>query len=158
MACLKKKDRLYWKQMKLCGKTKIKSILLVIESISLMLYPLPRIFFTIMVYWYYGIDAKHSLPHVLKQEYRSVLCLLMSRHILSHYSDVIMGAMASQITGVLAVYSTVCSGVDQRKHQQLYIYIYIYIYIGSHPIRFWQWLIYSLEISFCDHKYAIRNV
>ena len=34
-----------------------------------------------------------------------------------HYSDVIMSAMASQITGVLIVYSTVCPGVDQRKHQ-----------------------------------------
>ena len=34
-----------------------------------------------------------------------------------HYSDVIMRAMASQITGVLIVYSTVCSGADQRKHQ-----------------------------------------
>ena len=31
------------------------------------------------------------------------------------YSDVIMSAMAYQITGVLIVYSTVCS--DQRKHQ-----------------------------------------
>ena len=28
-----------------------------------------------------------------------------------------MGKMASQITGVSIVYSTVCSGVDQRKHQ-----------------------------------------
>ena len=34
-----------------------------------------------------------------------------------HYSDVITGAMASQITGASIVYSTVCSGVDQRKHQ-----------------------------------------
>ena len=34
-----------------------------------------------------------------------------------HYSDVIMGAMASQITSALSVYSIVCSGVDQRKHQ-----------------------------------------
>ena len=34
-----------------------------------------------------------------------------------HYSDVIMSAMASQITGVMIVYSTVCSGADQRKHQ-----------------------------------------
>ena len=33
------------------------------------------------------------------------------------YSDVIMGAMASQITGVASVYSTVCSCADQRKHQ-----------------------------------------
>ena len=34
-----------------------------------------------------------------------------------HYSDVIMSAMASQITGVWMVCSTVCSGADQRKHQ-----------------------------------------
>ena len=34
-----------------------------------------------------------------------------------HYSNVIMRAMASQITGVWSVYSTVCSGADQRKHQ-----------------------------------------
>ena len=35
----------------------------------------------------------------------------------SHYSEVIMSAMVSQITGISIVYSTVCSGVDQRKHQ-----------------------------------------
>ena len=34
-----------------------------------------------------------------------------------HYSDVIMGAMASQITSLTIVYSTVYSGADQRKHQ-----------------------------------------
>ena len=39
------------------------------------------------------------------------------RHIIYHYSDVIMGAMASQITSLTIVYSTVYSGADQRKHQ-----------------------------------------
>ena len=34
-----------------------------------------------------------------------------------HYSGVIMSAMASEITSVLIVCSTVCSGADQRKHQ-----------------------------------------
>ena len=34
-----------------------------------------------------------------------------------HYSDVIMGALASQITSLTIVYSTVYSGVDQRKQQ-----------------------------------------
>ena len=34
-----------------------------------------------------------------------------------HYSDVIMGAMASQITSLTTVYSTTYSGEDQRKHQ-----------------------------------------
>ena len=33
------------------------------------------------------------------------------------YNDVIMGAMASQITSLTIVYSTVYSGTDQRKHQ-----------------------------------------
>ena len=35
----------------------------------------------------------------------------------SHYSDVIMSAMASQITSLAIVYSTVYSGTDHRKHQ-----------------------------------------
>ena len=33
-----------------------------------------------------------------------------------HYNDEIMGVMASQITSPTSVYSTVYSGVDQRKH------------------------------------------
>ena len=33
-----------------------------------------------------------------------------------HYSDVIMSAIASQITSVSRVCLTVCSGADQRKH------------------------------------------
>ena len=36
---------------------------------------------------------------------------------LFHYNDVIMGAMASQITSLTMAYSTVYSGADQRKHQ-----------------------------------------
>ena len=34
-----------------------------------------------------------------------------------HYNDVIMGAMASQITSLTIVYSTAYSDADQRKHQ-----------------------------------------
>ena len=34
-----------------------------------------------------------------------------------HYSDVMKSTIASQITGVSIVYSTVCSGTGQRKHQ-----------------------------------------
>ena len=34
-----------------------------------------------------------------------------------HYNDVIMGAMASHITSLTIVYSTVYSGADERKHQ-----------------------------------------
>ena len=34
-----------------------------------------------------------------------------------HYNDVITGAIASQITSLTIVYSTVYTGADQRKHQ-----------------------------------------
>ena len=34
-----------------------------------------------------------------------------------HYSDAIMGAMASQISSLVIVYSTIYSCTDQRKHQ-----------------------------------------
>ena len=34
----------------------------------------------------------------------------------NHYDDVIMSAMASQITSIRIVYPTVYSGADQRKH------------------------------------------
>ena len=34
-----------------------------------------------------------------------------------HYNEVIMSVMEYQITGVSIVYSTLCSGADQRKHQ-----------------------------------------
>ena len=36
---------------------------------------------------------------------------------ISHYNDVIMSAVASQITSLKSVYSTVLSGADPRKHQ-----------------------------------------
>ena len=35
----------------------------------------------------------------------------------THYTDVIISAKTSQITGVSMVCSAVCSGADQRKHQ-----------------------------------------
>ena len=35
----------------------------------------------------------------------------------THYCDAIMCVMASQITSLAIVYSTVCSDADQRKHQ-----------------------------------------
>ena len=41
----------------------------------------------------------------------------MVNHSVSYYSDVMMRAMASQITGVPGVYSSVSPGADQREHQ-----------------------------------------
>ena len=45
---------------------------------------------------------------------RSTTCPHRQRH---HYTDIIMSLMASQITSLPIVYSPVCSGTDQRKHQ-----------------------------------------
>ena len=47
----------------------------------------------------------------------SDICINGEEFKLAHYSDIIMGAMASKITSLNTVYSTVYSGADQRKHQ-----------------------------------------
>ena len=61
-----------------------------------------------------------SLKRITNCCYRTSpkLCtrLALCRSLL-HYNAVIMGAMASQITSLAIVYSTVYSGADQRKHQ-----------------------------------------
>ena len=69
----------------------------------------------------------HYLSHVNPVLcYYTIWCLLpghkATSHYLNqcwfvHYDDVIMGAMASQITSLMIVYSTVYSDADQRKHQ-----------------------------------------
>ena len=43
--------------------------------------------------------------------------IMWSTMLIHHYCDVIMAAMASQITSLTIVYSTVYSVLDQRKHQ-----------------------------------------
>ena len=48
----------------------------------------------------------HRTPGVLQPHSRRI-----------HYNDVIMGTVASQITSLTSVYSTVYSGTDRRKHQ-----------------------------------------
>ena len=45
--------------------------------------------------------------------------LVRNVHLTQHYSDIIMSAVVSQITGVSIVCSTVCSGADQRKYHEL---------------------------------------
>ena len=67
-------------------------------------------------------------PFCLKELTRSCVVICCSIRDLSiplsseylscnHYSDVIMTTMASQITSLTVVYSTVYSDADQRKHQ-----------------------------------------
>ena len=44
-------------------------------------------------------------------------CVVSESTSFLHYSDVIIMAMASPVTGVLIIYPNVSSGVDQRKHK-----------------------------------------
>ena len=44
-----------------------------------------------------------------------------------YYIDVIMGAMASQITSLTIIYSTVYTGADQRKHQSSVSLTFVWI-------------------------------
>ena len=55
-----------------------------------------------------------SLVYVCKK-----MCLRLAEKHMDrlHYTDVIMGALASQIISLSIVCSTVCSGPDQRKHK-----------------------------------------
>ena len=43
------------------------------------------------------------------------ICYIVSVHMLTHSIDIIMSTVMSQITSVSIVYSTVCSGADQRE-------------------------------------------
>ena len=72
--------------------------------------------------------SEQSRCRWLETQWRPVLrhynvlwsCLTIEPHSpgpVSHYGDVIMGAIASQITSLTIVYSTVYSDADQRKHQ-----------------------------------------
>ena len=45
------------------------------------------------------------------------ICAIYVCDTYTHYGDVIISAVASQITCVWMVCSTICSGADQRKHQ-----------------------------------------
>ena len=60
--------------------------------------------------------------NIMYAQWETSICLLvgtinMMTLMHCHYDDVIMGGIASQITSLTIVYSTVYSGADQSKHQ-----------------------------------------
>ena len=64
----------------------------------------------VAIHWFF-----YMIKYQLKKCRRLVAATTLKQ--VNHYSDVIMGAMASQITSLTIVYSTVYSDADQRKHQ-----------------------------------------
>ena len=71
---------------------------------------------TITNAWWIGSKTIHTLFDKPFENSESRL-RLWNMKMQSHYSDVIMSAVVSHITGVSIVYSTVCSVADQRKLQ-----------------------------------------
>ena len=63
----------------------------------------------------------NTLDHYLRTEneacWRGSYLIRSHRDLSSHYNDVIMGAIASQITSLTIVFSTIYLDTDQRKHQ-----------------------------------------
>ena len=71
--------------------------------------------------WFTYIEIDNATVRT-QMRYQLSLYILVFKNgkinnLVSHYSDVIMGAIASQITSLTIVYSTVYSDADQRKHQ-----------------------------------------
>ena len=82
-----------------------------------------QLWFTTIQYTMINLDPIIIYPtmHMVNQHKTSVfsrplrnlqLCIRSK-----HYNDVIISTMAYQIASISVVYSTVCSGWDQRKHQ-----------------------------------------
>ena len=67
-----------------------------------------------------------------------------------HYSDVVMGAMASKITSLTIVYSTVYWGTDQRKHQSSASLVFVRG-INRWPLKFpHKWSVTRTMLPFAD--------
>ena len=65
--------------------------------------------------WMIGVWARRTDGPIWTGAYQQAVWIASIK--MHHYNGVIMGAMASQITSLAIVYSTVYSGADQRKHQ-----------------------------------------
>ena len=73
-----------------------------------------------------------------------------------HCSDVIMGAMASQITSLMIAYSTVYSGANQRKHQGSASLVFVW---GNHrsPVNSThKWPVTRKNVSIWWHHHMSR--
>ena len=68
--------------------------------------------------WFCQQDVNPCWIYLRKHKYICIFHHTQKQHLkgsTNHYSDIIMSTMASQITSVLIVSSTICSGTDPRK-------------------------------------------
>ena len=69
-----------------------------------------------MDYMDLAVRCPKKSPLNLMTHFLSITDPVWSKVPLLHNNDVIMSVMASQITSLAIVYSTIYSGADQRKH------------------------------------------
>ena len=67
--------------------------------------------------WINGWVNNREAGDLRRHRAHSDVTVMMFAHYQTHYTDVITGTIASQITSLTIVYSIVHSGTDQRKHQ-----------------------------------------
>ena len=89
------------------------------------------------------VTAKYWRPCYSVLFFRIHRCFTVNIYV-GHYSDVTMGAMASQITSLTIVYPKVYSGEDQRKHQSSASLAFVR---GMH-----RWPVYS------PHKWPVTRI
>ena len=58
-------------------------------------------------------------------------------NVVRYYNEVIMGAIASQITGLTIVYSTVYSNADERKHQSSASLAFVQMANNAENVSIW---------------------
>ena len=91
----------------------------VTQSVSINNHQSPRAQFSIKVI-FLGLEISVVMIRWFHNHliFMMIISLLITWHIhIEHYDDVIVGAMASQITSLTIVYSAVYSGANQSKHQ-----------------------------------------
>ena len=73
----------------------------------------------------YAISQAHMGILILTFIHKFLIFQVLHINVI-HYNNVIMSAMASQITSLTIVYSTVYSGEDQRKYQSSASLVYVW--------------------------------
>ena len=126
------------------------------------------------VYWFRTVRSSFFIVWILYAcSIRSSLSIGVDQIFCEHYSDVIMGTIASQITSFTIVYSTVYSDADQRKHQSSASLAFVRGWTGEFPaqmasnaenddvVMVWIracWLLYHIQNYSINHRAAIRYV
>ena len=91
-------------------------------NVGLMNLAIRECFYNVITQWYdtsYFIAFHHVVAWMMTmpERRRGHYIWRASQISLSHYNNVITGAIASQITSLMIVFSTFYSDADQRKHQ-----------------------------------------